>query len=329
MHDIKNDIKNKIFSNVYILCGEEDYLTQYYVRKIIETTTDEDMREFNVMEIYSSLPDTEDIDAFANSYPFMNEKKVLIIQDTKIFKKSNEEYKSYFADLILNIPDYLIIIFAEKDLDKRNSLYKQISKIYPVCEYNFQNIATLTSWITKIFSSSGKNINRDDAAYICEVAGPSMHALKSEAEKIIAFLSDETSVTRPVIDSLITRTIENRVFDMIDDIVKGNRNDAMNKFNDLRALNEEPVRIISIFFNKFATFHKLLLLKDKSIREICTLCNLYEKHARNNLSQAKILGAKKISEVMIKCRDMDFAVKNGITEKWLAAELVVAEAIRE
>ena len=329
MHDIKNDIKNKIFSNVYILCGEEDYLIRYYVQKTIEVATQEDMREFNVMEIYSTLPDTGDIDAFANSYPFMSEKKVLIIQDTKIFKKSNEEHKSYFSDLILNIPDYLIIIFAEKDIDKRNALYKQIAKIYPVCEYNFQDIPTLTSWITKLFSSAGKTINRDDASYICEVAGPSMHALKSEAEKIIAFLSDETLVTGQVIDSLITRTIENRVFDMIDDIVKGNNADAMKKFNDLRALNEEPVRIINIFFNKFATFHKLLLLKDKPMREICTLCNLYEKHARNNLSQAKILGAKKIAEVMLKCRDMDFAVKNGITEKWIAAELVVAEAIKQ
>ena len=329
MHDIKNDIKNKIFANVYILTGEEDYLPALYTRQITDAVTDEDTKEFNLLEVYSTLPAPEDIDAFANSYPFMSEKKVLVIQDTKIFKKANEEYKNFFIELIANIPDYLIIIFNEKEIDKRNTLYKQISKIYPVCEYAFQDIPTLTAWITKLFTASGKTISRDDAVYICEAAGPSMHALKSEAEKIISALDTTDTADRQIIDTLITRTIENRVFEMIDDITSGKNSDALKKLRDLKALNEEPIKIINIIFGKFSTFHKLLLLKDKSMREICTLCNLYEKHARNNLAQAKKLGARKIASVMLKCRDMDFAVKNGQTDKWLAAELVVAEALKD
>ncbi len=327
MHNIKNDIKNGIIAGIYILCGEEQFLMDYYAKEIVSAATDEDTKDFNLLEIYNSLPDEETIDSFVSSYPFMSEKKVLVIKDTKIFKRSTESQKAYFSQLITNMPEYLTIVFSEAEIDKRNALYKQISKNYPVCEYEFQDIPTLTSWLMRLLKSHGKDISREDAAYMSEIAGPSMLVLKSEAEKLISFCEDTDTIDRTMIDNLVTRNVENRVFAMIDDIVCKDKKNAMTKLNDLKALNEEPIKIINIIFGKFSTFHKLLLLKDKPIKEICSICSLYEKHARNNLEQAKKLGAGRIAAVMLKCRDMDFAIKNGSTDKWLAVELVIAEAI--
>lgn len=326
MHNIKNDIKNGIYSNIYILCGEEEYFIDFYTNEIISAVTDKDTQEFNLLKIYNNLPDETDIDTFVNSYPFMSEKKVLVIEDTKIFKKTTENEKKFFSELISAVPDYMIIIFAEKEIDKKNALYKQISKIYPVCEFEFQTLPALSSWIGKLFKSAEKEISSEDASYICEIAGPSMLSLKSEAEKLISF-AVKNNIDRDMIDSLVTRNIENRVFAMIDDIASGDSTAALKKLFDLKALNEEPVKIISIIFNKFANFHKLLILKNKSIREICSICGLYEKHARNNLNQANKLGGKRIANVMLKCRDMDFAVKNGTIDKWVAVELILGEAL--
>ena len=327
MHDIKNDIKNGTLCNIYILTGEERYLIDYYTDEIKNAVSNPDTRDFNLMEIYNSLPDEEALDSFVSSYPFMSEKKLLIFKDTRIFKSINANLKDYFSELVSAMPEYLVMIFAEGEVDKRSSLYKQISKIYPVCEYEFQQIPALTSWITKLFAKYGKNIGREDAAYICEIAGPSMLSLKSEAEKLISYFGEEDTITRDAIDRLVTRNIENRVFAMIDDIAAGKNEDAMTKFQDLKSLGEEPVKIINIIFKKYSTFHSLLLVSDRPMKEICSLTGLYEKHARNNLAQAKKLGGRKIANVMMKCRDMDFAVKNGTAEKWLAAELVISEAL--
>ena len=175
----------------------------------------------------------------------------------------------------------------------------------------------------------GKKVSREDAYYMAETAGPSMLNLKSEAEKLASFCKDRDTIERSVMDSLITKSIENRVFDMIDDIASHNAFSALDKLNQLKMLNEEPVKIISIIFGKFATYHKLLILNGRPMGEICSLTGLYEKHARNNLKQAQSLGAGKIASVMIKCRDMDYAVKNGTCEKWLAVETIMAEALKK
>lgn len=325
MQNLKNDIKNGVFAPIYIFCGEEKFLIEHYTKEIIKNLTDEDTNEFNLLQISNSLPDEAEIDAFVSSYPFMSDKKVLVIEDTKIFKSITESQKEYFLDLASNMPEYLVVVFCETEINKKSALYKEIAKKYRVCEFNFQDIPTLATWLVNLFKNFGREIAKEDALYMSEIAGPSMLALKSEAQKLVSFC--ETEIDRASIDTLVTRNIENRVFAMIDDIVMQNADGAAKKFKDLKALNEEPIKIISIMFNKFATFHKLYLLKDRSIGEICSLCGLWEKHAKNNLNQAKKLGVRKIATVMKKCRDADFAIKNGSLDKWLAIELVIAEAL--
>lgn len=329
MYNIKDDIKNSIYKNVYILCGEEDFLIDYYAKEIISANTDEDTAQFNLMKISKELPSEEDIDTFINSYPFMSEKKVLLMHATGIFKKATESQKKFWSELIQTVPDYAIIIFCETEIDKRSALYKQISKSYPVCEFEYQTTSMLASWLTRLFKTNGKAVSSEDAAYMAEIAGPSMMALKSEAEKLISFCTDTDVISAEMIDNLVTRNIENKVFGMVDDIIAAKRNEVFVKLNDLKALNEEPIKIISIIFKKFGTFHKLLILKNRPMREICSLTGLYEKHAKNNLAQANKLGARKIVAVMSKCRDMDFAVKNGSIDKWLATEIIINEALSE
>ena len=327
MYNIKNDIKNSIYKNLYLLCGEENYLIDYYTNEIVKANTDSDTLDFNLMKIFKELPPEEEIDAFVNSYPFMSEKKVLVFQSTGILKKSTEAQRNYISSVISQVPEYIIIIFAESEIDKRNALYKQIAKDFPVCEFEYQSIADLGLWITRFLRSLGKEITRDNASYIADIAGPSMTSIKSELEKLASFSKDTDEISTDMIDALVTRNIENRVFLMVDDIVDKKTGPASEKLNDLKALNEEPIKIISIIFKKFATFHKLILLKNKPIKEICSLTGLYEKHAKNNLQKANMLGAKKIAQVMLRCRDMDFAIKNGSIDKWVAVETIISEIL--
>jgi len=325
---LKNDIKNGTFKNVYLMFGEEKFLTDYYCSEIIKANVEEDMKEFNYLKIASSLPSEEEIDSFASSYPFMSEKKILHISDTDIFKSASEKKgAAYFGELIKSVPDYLIIIFSETRVDKRNALYKQISKLYPPIEFSFKKPNELSPWLTKIFKSGGKSISSQDALYMCEIAGPSMLMLKSEAKKIITFLGDETEVKRELIDNMVTRTVENRVFEMLNDLIEGKRNSGMQKYFDLKALDEEPIKIISIIFKKFASFHSVLILKTKSMGEIVAATSMRDWQVKQCMAQANKLGAYKIASVMTKCRDMDFGIKNGIVDKWTATDMVIAEIV--
>lgn len=324
---VKNDIKNNLIKNAYVFYGEERYLTDYYCNEIIKLCVDDDTKEFNYLKISSSLPPEEEIDAFASSYPFMSEKKILHIQDTGIFKSASEGHKKYFEELLSNPPEYLTVLFAESKIDKKTSLYKLARKLCTICEFNYKAPNDLAVWLSAFFKRNGKEIDSKDCIYMCEIGGPSMLTLKSEAQKLITFLGDKNKVTRELIDTLVTKTVENRVFDMINDLTLGNRQGAMSKLSDLKALDEEPIKIISIIFKKFAGLHSAFILKNKSTAEIARTTSTQEWIVKNNLKQANKLGARKIASVMTKCRDMDFGIKNGSVDKWLTIEFIISEII--
>ena len=76
-------------------------------------------------------------------------------------------------------------------------------------------------------------------------------------------------------------------------------------------------------------YKKLYILKNRPISEICKLCGLYEKYSRNYLRQLNSMTPEKITNVMNKCMEMDCSVKAGKTDKWLAIEMIIAEAMKD
>ena len=136
---LKNDIKNKTFKNVYVFTGDEKYLADYYSKEICNALVDEDMKEFNFLKL-STLPSPEDIDAFASSYPFMSEHKVMLVKDTGIMKNAPEDVKEYFTELLSSVPDYLVVIFNEANIDKRNTVYKAASKVSAPLEFAYKKL---------------------------------------------------------------------------------------------------------------------------------------------------------------------------------------------
>lgn len=329
MQRIKTDIKTGVFSNIYLLYGDENYLTDYYSKQIASKCVDEGTEDMNLLKLSSPLPEEDEIDGFINSYPFMSDKKVILIHNSGILKKATESQKNFWNSIIDSVPEYAVIIFAEESVDKRNAIYKKLSKSAVVCECKYQSATELASWVTRIFKSYGKDISRQDAINLAEMCGPGMYNLKNEVEKLASYALNKSEVTTDDIERAVCKNVENKVFDMVDDVVCARSADAMKKLNDLKFLGEEPIKIISIIFNKFSTYKKISTLKGRSIREICSICGLYEKYARIYISQLQKMSARQIDAVMEACMKADFDIKNGKTDKWLAIELILSEAMKK
>ena len=62
------------------------------------------------------------------SFPMLCDKKLIIIKDSKIFSKAKEEVKEYWLKRLDNIPEYVILIFDEKEIDKRSESVRYFEK---------------------------------------------------------------------------------------------------------------------------------------------------------------------------------------------------------
>ena len=178
MKTIDNDIKTGQFKQIYLLYGEEQYLIRQYRDKLKHAlAADDDTMNFSAFS-GSDINQKEIID-LAETLPFFADRRLILIEDSGLFKKSAEE----LADYMSSIPETTYFVFAEKEIDKKTKMYKQVKKNGSIVEFPRQNETTLSRWIEGRIRRNEKNITRDAYALFIRKTGDDMENIDKELEK--------------------------------------------------------------------------------------------------------------------------------------------------
>ena len=323
MNNLKKDINANTLKNLYLFTGPEVFLSEFYVNDIRKRLLGDGADDFNLLTISRALPDISAADDFINSYPFMSDKKLLIIKDSGILKKAPDEDKKYWQKALASVPDYCIIIFCENEIDKRSVIYKALNANGTTVEFKYQQGQTLITWIQKFIASNGKQIDSNDAEYLIASCNPGMINLKREMEKLISCKSENPKITKSDIDRLVTKSVESRVFEMADDIAKGNKAAAYKKLEDIKALNIKPPEIIPAIFSKFASYRKIKLLSPMPLKQMAIKMNQREYFIKKDYESSAGMTLEKIEKLMFLCKETDFKVKNGFSDGWTELMMII------
>ena len=147
MKTIKEHIKQGKFKPVYLLCGTEEYLKALYCGKLKEAILDggDDM---NYSRYEGREIDADEVIRMAETLPFFAERRLIVIEDSGWFKVQNE-----LADYLRTLPESTIIVFREREVDKRNRLYKAVKEIGYISEMNGLDAAD-----QKVFEVGGQAV---------------------------------------------------------------------------------------------------------------------------------------------------------------------------
>ena len=84
---IIGSIKEKKYSQVYLLSGEEEYFIDKISDEIENTVLNESEKEFNQTVLYGAETDPVQIEAVAKRYPMMASYNVVIVKEAQKLKK--------------------------------------------------------------------------------------------------------------------------------------------------------------------------------------------------------------------------------------------------
>ncbi len=330
MQSIKQQIKENSIKGAYLFYGEEDFLKDYYSARIVDLCTQEGPKEFNYMKVNSDKLDNDAITEFIVSMPFMADKKVLMLKNSGIFAKANDATKKFWTETLDTLPDYMVVVFCESNIDKRSALYKAISKNHTVEEFPLSKEADLINWFARILKQHGKSMTKDDICFVIENVGRNMYLLKSEAEKLVSFTADKDElISHDNVEACICKSLEGKVFDLIDNITNGNRSKVIDGIRDLKTLREQPVMIVALIFRQFSILRKIKVLEGASIAEIAQKTKLRDFVVKKNLSQLKRFNMDDLDNAIFMCNKTDENIKSGLSEPWLAVEKLAISLMKD
>ncbi|MBQ2696010.1 MAG: DNA polymerase III subunit delta [Clostridia bacterium] len=256
IEELKQVIKGQTQApNVFLLWGEEAFLKAHYKKQLVSLLSPTVMEELNVFSFEGKNYSLSEVDEAIEALPVMAEKKLLIFNDSLIFKPdartgAKAEYREYWEKRFADIPEYVSIIFDEADVDKRSALLKQVDKIGACVEFAYMTEEEMVRWTVRLFGVFEKEIAPGDARYLNEITAEGMMAVRREAEKLVAYVGDRKQITKEDIDALVMPTVEGKVFDMVAAMLDRQSDRALKLLEDLLVLKTDANQILAaIIYN--------------------------------------------------------------------------------
>ncbi len=322
MNSIDEDIKTGQYARVYLLTGEEAYLRIGYrdkLRKALCAPGD----SMNVA-FYTGkdIPVGEVID-FANTMPFLAPKRVVFLEDTSLFEGACDE----LADFVKDVPEDSCLIFVQEKADKRGRLYKAIKNHGRIVTLERPSEETLKKWVLTRITSSGLNIRRSALDLFMMTARADMQAMSMELEKLISYCLGGGEIKAEDIDAVCSVRVEDKVFDMIENIVLKKRQEALAQYYDLLTLKEPPMKILSLIGRQYAKLLAVKGLRNEGLSQddIAKKASLHPYAVKKYLSSGGRYSKEELLSILDKCALYEEGVKQGRMNDVMSVELLIAE----
>ena len=325
MKRIIEDIKKKEWAPVYLLYGEENYVRNAYRDRLVESLIDP-ADSMNLNRFEGQDCDERAIIAQAETLPLFAPRRVILVQDSGLFKRRADE----LADYMKQLPEYLVMIFVESDADKRSRLYKAVQKYGHAAEFVRQSPEVLRRWFLARLKRENKKIRREDVELFFQMTGDDMSNISSETEKLLCYTMGRDVITGDDIRAICTQRVQNRVFDMIRAVSSHRQKEALDLYYDLLALKEPPMRILYLLAQEFNRLYqiKCLLADGKQNDEIIKKTGIPPFALRRYIPICRSYTEHQLRDAVEDFVRTETDVKTGRLKDELSVELMIVKYSR-
>ncbi|MEG0823162.1 MAG: DNA polymerase III subunit delta [Erysipelotrichaceae bacterium] len=306
----------------YLLYGEEAYRINKTIKKIKEEFSDES--EMNVSVFDASCHSINVIIDDANTIPFFSEKKIVIVNNANYFSSSYEgkEDLTLLENYLLNplTTTELVLVGNYPKLDARKKIVKCVNKNARVLVFNPLDEMAKNTWI--VAEVKRRNIKMEKEAlkiFISRVACD-MQIIEHELDKFEAY---DGKIDIQCVKSLVTKQLNENVFDLVNAVVKKDKSASMIIWRDLLILNTEPIALIALLASQFRFLLQVKLLHNEGYdkAEITSRMSAHPYRVQLALGTINGLNAREIQKILSDLANLDQNLKSGALDKILGFEL--------
>lgn len=322
---INSDIEQQTFRHVYLLYGEEDYLRlQFRDRLKTAIAGDDDM---NCTLFSGSSTKIEDVMSSAETLPFFADRRLILFDECGFFSHPPKQ----LLDLISHCPDYLYLIFLEKEVNEKTKLFQTISKAGIAAPMNTPSEDSLRKWAQQQFQAAGKSIEPGALSLLLEMTGSTMGLLKNEIDKLTAYTGDSPVVRHTDVEAVSSNVADNTVFTMVDAIGKRNQKRALALYREMLMENVSAAYILNRMEIQFQGILCVMEGRKKGLtaEKLASQLKAAPFQIRKYTEQSRNFSHEKAEAILNSCVEMDEKIKTGLIKDNIAVELLIIQAVQQ
>ncbi len=243
-------------ANIYLLYGEEKYDLN---RKVEQIKKEFPKLELGVNLFYINKENIKELEDVIQEMTFFGNSKLIIIKDTSL---------KFDTEVLKDLNDGTKVVIIEDSVDKRLASYKQLSKMAECLEFKHLNENQRTTYIIQTLKKYGKDIDLKTAEYMQSICGEEKSNIINELKKIVIYLDDKSKVTVEDVEKICSKTLNAKIFDVLEKIVNKNKEKAILSLNELLAQKEPIIKIYIMLYKQIKQMYMIKIMKDKREQDI-------------------------------------------------------------
>lgn len=267
---LKGSLSRGSILNTYFIFGNDAYLKKMYVDKIVDKVTGRD-DVFNFVQFENGCNLQEVFDA-KEQFPLMVDKKCVVLCDYDFEHASKSDFEK-LIDLLSNPVDTTVFIFWCNNLEfelKKNEKAKKLAAAAETgggmaVQIDHRSVSDLKKMLIDGATARGAKMDAATAGYLIENCGEDINILKSELEKLCAYVGEGT-ITRDIIDRVSVKSVEASVYNLAKEIFSHNVSGAMRLLDELFYMRIEPGIILHSISSSFVDVARAAAAVEQGVR---------------------------------------------------------------
>lgn len=239
-------LKTEPLGKLYLLYGEEDYLSEHYFEALRTVCLPDGDDGFSYKRLNGPGLDLISFSHALDIMPFLSERTLIELRNVDINRLADPEKT---ISLLSNIPAYCTVVFiqdANFEMDGRLKVIKFLKEKGSILAFLAQDQPALLNWIKRRFAAQNKTIDNDTAQHLVMISGTLMNRLIPEIDKIASYAKTER-ISRIDVDSVANHIPEADIFEMMNQISDKNFDSALHILAELlKNKDNSPFAILSI-----------------------------------------------------------------------------------
>ncbi|WP_075618138.1 DNA polymerase III subunit delta [Paenisporosarcina indica] len=267
--NVWNKMQQGKFSPIYLLVGTEHYFFDETIRRLKDALLQEG--EIDVLLFDLDEVPVQHVIEEADTIPFFTDRKLIIAKNASFLKvtekgkeKIDHDIKA-FESWVLHPSETAITVFIApyEKLDERKKVTKLMKEKSLLLVAKQLEGNDLVVWVKSTVAQEQKTMTNDAIARLIETVGQDLVQLQSEIHKMATYVGEESEITKDDVELLMTRTLEQDAFQLLNAYLRGDTTTALTVYHDLLRQKEEPIMLTALLASQIRLMSNVRYLQKK------------------------------------------------------------------
>ena len=319
--DLRNQLRRRELSPVYLLFGAETFLRDLAAKTLIDRAFVEgDFRDFNESTFsLNAEGNLEKAIAAADQMPMMAGRRVIRITDVRIsatgFRDTiTEAHEPILSAYLSNPAPHSVLIFIADELNGVRKMGKFLRERTTAVEFAPLDDRQLAEFARMMAVEAKTEIDEPTLRMLIAQIGPDVRRLNNEIHKLAAAALPAGNITPDLIEALVPNSREVSNFDLTDHLVAGRGDRAICALRKILDDGAEPLALLGLISYNY---RRLLMAKDMMSRgadrvDVAKVVRMRFNDQETFLAAARRADGKNLTTAVARLAETDLAIKTSI-----------------